>query len=80
MRGRESIKIAGLAVSGSVWFVDGSAAVRTAVVLKHQELVILTVEHLQRNTKIGALEQSGIKREAKERQMKFVCGCAWCVL
>lgn len=74
LRGQESINIAGLVLSGSVWFVDGSSAVRTAVVLKHQELVILTVEHLQGNTKIGTLEHSRIKREVKERQIKFVCG------
>lgn len=40
------LKIADLVFSGSVRFVDGPATVRTAVVLEHQEFVILTVKHL----------------------------------
>lgn len=41
-------KIAALALflSRSVLFVDGPSTVGAAVVLQHQEFVILTVEHL----------------------------------
>lgn len=58
----------------SVWFIDGSATVRTAVVLKHQKLIILTVEHLRKykHRKIRTAMKRHIilyRRKATERQI-----------
>lgn len=47
----------------SVWFIDGSATVRTAVVLKHQKLIILTVEHLEAG---GAHGDAHIRQQGAE--------------
>ena len=52
----------------SVWFIDGSATVRTAVVLKHQEFIVLTVKHLQGNRHIIPLQQLRHMTEEKIKQ------------